>query len=163
MGGDNPDAAGVSWMHPSWSVLPSAAVPVSAEEMDEQTEKGITAIATDTLGSSATVRDRRVEGISRRRAPPDGPPDSVLVLGSRGLGGFTGLLLGSVSQECVEYATCPVVVVRTDRIIGADDVILVGTDASEVQGGRRPGRNRLPAPPVPVSTPSTRGAHPCRK
>jgi hypothetical protein len=31
-----------------------------------------------------------------------------------------------VSQECVEYASWPVVVVRTDRLVGDGDVILVG-------------------------------------
>ena len=35
----------------------------------------------------------------------------MLVVGSRGLGGFQGLLLGSIGQQCVHHARCPVMIV----------------------------------------------------
>lgn len=35
----------------------------------------------------------------------------LMVLGSRGHGAFAGMMLGSVSQHCVQHATCPTVVI----------------------------------------------------
>lgn len=40
---------------------------------------------------------------------------SLLVTGTRGLGGFTGLLVGSVSLHLAASASCPIVVVRDDQ------------------------------------------------
>lgn len=64
--------------------------------------------------------DRPPHGLERRVIP--GPPApaligeskgaGMLVLGSRGHGGFAGLLLGSVSTACAQYAHCPVLIVH---------------------------------------------------
>jgi nucleotide-binding universal stress UspA family protein len=57
---------------------------------------------------------------------------AVLAVGSRGLGGFRALLLGSVGRTVVEHARTPVAVVRGARPISDGDrsPILVGADGS---------------------------------
>jgi nucleotide-binding universal stress UspA family protein len=64
-----------------------------------------------------------LEGIEIERRLGEGPAATVLtdaargadllVVGSRGLGGFKELLLGSVGHQCAQHAPCPVVIVRT--------------------------------------------------
>jgi nucleotide-binding universal stress UspA family protein len=54
-------------------------------------------------------------------------PTDLVVIGSRGVSGFTYLLLGSVSEEVVRHAPCPVLVARPLRaglqaaVLGCDD------------------------------------------
>jgi len=45
---------------------------------------------------------------------------ALLVVGSRGLGGFRGLMLGSVGQQCTHHAPCPVVIVPHERDLTSD-------------------------------------------
>lgn len=56
----------------------------------------------------------------------------MLVLGSRGIGGFMGLLVGSVSLELAATASCPVAVIRFDQ--NPEGRIVVGIDSSGSAG-----------------------------
>ena len=53
-----------------------------------------------------------VDGPPARAVAESGSGASMLVVGSRGAGAFTALLLGSVSRYAAAHAACPVVVVR---------------------------------------------------
>jgi nucleotide-binding universal stress UspA family protein len=62
------------------------------------------------------IEPRLVEGRVAAALVDESRRADLLVVGSRGYGGFTGLLLGSVSQQCAHHAACPVVIVhRTEK------------------------------------------------
>jgi len=79
---------------------------------NEELDRGLEA-----LGDLAEVQvERRVrEGRATAVLLEEAGGAALLVVGSRGHGGFTGLLLGSVSQQCVAHAPCPVAVVHGPR------------------------------------------------
>ncbi len=52
------------------------------------------------------------EGGAAQRLIEAGRDADLLVVGSRGHGGFAGLLLGSVSAKVAEHATCPVLIMH---------------------------------------------------
>jgi nucleotide-binding universal stress UspA family protein len=62
--------------------------------------------------SDVSVRSHVVEGNPSRVLLDAATGADLLVVGSRGHGGFAEALLGSVSQHCVQHATCPVVIIR---------------------------------------------------
>jgi nucleotide-binding universal stress UspA family protein len=66
---------------------------------------------------SATVREGNVAQVLLEAA--NGA--DLLVVGSRGHGGFAEALLGSVGQACVHHAQCPVVIVRDPKPAEAED------------------------------------------
>ncbi len=65
--------------------------------------------------------DQRPEGLHARiiRGQParvlieESPRATMLIVGSRGRGGFPGLLLGSVSSACAAHSRCPVLVMHS--------------------------------------------------
>lgn len=119
---------------------------------DTHADRALRAAVEDALGAEAA-------GQVARRTPCDLPAPGLLgaakdaellVVGARGAGGFPGLQLGSVSQQVLHHASCPVAVVR--NAVGPDDRpdggrVLVGVDGSPssqaalrwalAEGGRR--------------------------
>jgi nucleotide-binding universal stress UspA family protein len=98
------------------------------------------AIVDDAYGLVAT----RHPSVIARVGIVDWPPSLVLtvqsrtadllVVGARGKGGFEELLLGSVSDQCIQYSHCPVVVVHEDPdalpLRAVEARIVVGVDGS---------------------------------
>jgi nucleotide-binding universal stress UspA family protein len=92
-------------------------VPVgTGEDYDfkEITEKVLADAISGTVAPDSDVRVRShvIEGNGAQVLIDASDGADLLVVGSRGHGGFTEALLGSVSQHCVHYARCPVVVIR---------------------------------------------------
>lgn len=60
------------------------------------------------------VERRVIEGAPGAVLVDESRGADLLVVGSRGHGGFAQLLLGSVTQQCAHHAECPVVIVRSN-------------------------------------------------
>lgn len=123
-----------AWHYPAGAVTPvgPASLP-GPDEMDERTCDDLGAVVREELEADAgrvELEAGRGPAASVLLAAAARTEVDLLVVGARGRGGFRGLLLGSVSQECVEHSPCPVVVLRGDPDpLGGP--IVIGLDGSE--------------------------------
>jgi nucleotide-binding universal stress UspA family protein len=103
-----------AWQWPTsygWALpLPSDFDPASGARQ-VQTD-ALTAVRAD--HPDLNVTEVVAEGSSAQVLIDRSEDADLLVVGSRGHGELTGMLVGSVSEHCVAHAHCPVVVVRED-------------------------------------------------
>lgn len=97
-----------------WPAMVPARVP---EEVEQSANATLAAVVDEVLGEEPKVHvvERVVHGAAAPALVEAAGYAELLVVGSRGLGGFTGVLLGSVSHQCAQHAGCPVVIVRQIR------------------------------------------------
>jgi len=107
----------IAWHYPASAASGGYGMMVGSagpEDFREIAQKVVADAVSDAPGSAGRVRvhARVTEGNAAQVLLEAAEGAELLVVGSRGHGGFAEALLGSVSQHCVQHASCPVVVIR---------------------------------------------------
>jgi nucleotide-binding universal stress UspA family protein len=104
-----------AWHYPYTAVgftAPSLA-PFSADELERRAQEVLDESIATVLGEQGARVARQVAtGSPAHALLHEANGAQMLVVGSRGRGGFAGLLLGSVSRQCATHACCPTAVVH---------------------------------------------------
>ncbi|MET8252619.1 universal stress protein [Micromonospora sp. NPDC005197] len=122
------------YLHPLGYGVPLNPYDLGVPAPTDQARKMLERTAADLADRwpGLAVEARQVAGGPGATMVEESRRADLVVVGSRGLGGFAGLLLGSVGAQVAAHAHCPVLVVRPDeQPIDADAPVLVGVDGSE--------------------------------
>jgi nucleotide-binding universal stress UspA family protein len=105
----------VSVWHTSATAAMAAVAPLDLD-LDGYTARALHATVTEVLTGAPDVPVTEVvgQGSAAQVLLERSKQARLLVVGSRGHGGFAGLMLGSVSSACAEHAQCPVLVIHGD-------------------------------------------------
>jgi len=106
----------IAWEFPASYGYPAPVTGVDWEELAEQVVTDAIAEVSGTV-EPPRIRYKVVEGNAAQVLVDASAGADLLVVGSRGHGGFVEALLGSTGQHCVHHASCPVVVIR-DSVTG---------------------------------------------
>jgi nucleotide-binding universal stress UspA family protein len=98
--------------------------------LSHQVASSVRAVVERARATDVTVTSQVLYGHPARELIREAGADSLLVVGSRGLGSLAGSMLGSVSQSCVQYADSTAVVIRGGRPDPGAGRVVVGVDGS---------------------------------
>ena len=93
-----------------WAPPPPHLVEDSEAAANDILEEALQLVKDD--AGSVEIESVVREGQSAQILIEEAEKAELLVIGSRGRGGFRELMLGSVSQQCAHHALCPVTIVR---------------------------------------------------
>jgi nucleotide-binding universal stress UspA family protein len=111
----------IAWHYPDLAASGGYGIAVAGiapgYDFREIAQKTVTDAISATLspGSDVRVRAHVTEANPVQALLDASAGADLLVVGSRGHGGFTEALLGSVSQHLVQHASCPVVIIRGEQ------------------------------------------------
>ena len=113
----------LAWELPSIGALGLDPLPADVTAVAEGASAVLARILADASALAdelgVTVKGEAVHGHPRHTLLDLALDADLLVVGSRGRGGFTGLLLGSVSSYCAKHAAGPVVIVPASAAEGS--------------------------------------------
>lgn len=125
------------YLHPLGYGVPLNPYDLGVPAPTEESRKMLEQVAAELVGRHPTLRVevRQVAGGPGVTLVEESRRAELVVVGSRGVGGFAGLLLGSVSNQVAQHGHCPVLVVRpAEQPIPVRGPVLVGVDGSESAG-----------------------------
>jgi len=105
-----------AWVYPALAaggLIPATTDLVGQLATNERQELAATVAEFEAGG--VEIEQLVVEDAAARALVEAAAGADLLDVGSRGHGGFTGLLLGSVSQQCAHHAPCPVVIIPPEQ------------------------------------------------
>jgi nucleotide-binding universal stress UspA family protein len=102
-----------AWHVPYGGGSPFAYISIDPSVIEDAARKVLDSMidGEDTSGLAAPVERTLIQSGASSAILESAKAADLVVVGSRGLGGFGGLLLGSVSQQVAHHATVPVVIV----------------------------------------------------
>jgi nucleotide-binding universal stress UspA family protein len=107
----------LAWHYPTSAGGPPVGVapPTVTGEVEHHMRDQLRHAVSATIGPEPgiTVEEKIGYGHAAQVLIDESKGADLLVVGSRGHGAFTGMLLGSVSTHCVTHAACPVTVIRS--------------------------------------------------